>query len=69
LTSCAVGVVSDAGVEAGGGIVAAGAGVAAVVVVVAGVAVAPTSGFALKFKHYSLGVANKMYSKRHRIVN
>jgi hypothetical protein len=39
LTSCAVGAVSDAGVEAGGGIVAAVAGVAAAVVV-AGVAVA-----------------------------
>jgi cephalosporin-C deacetylase-like acetyl esterase len=38
LTSCEVGVVSDAGVEAGGGIVAAVAGVAAAVVV-AGVAV------------------------------
>jgi hypothetical protein len=39
LTSCAFGVVSDAGVEAGGGIVPAVAGVAAAVVVVAGVAV------------------------------
>jgi hypothetical protein len=68
LTSCAVGVVSDAGVEAGGGIVAAGAGVAAVVVVVAGVAVAPTSGFAFEVSLLADEQANPTVAIQTRIM-